>query len=310
MNNYAIISDTTCDLNEELRKRFKMDGYMYSHITLPGGKELAAKLDWDFMNKADFYTSLKARPNDYHTAPPSAEEMVSYMGEILKNGKDVLAISLSSGISVSYNIMLNAKKILQEKYPERKICVVDSKKYSAALGLLIIKACELRDKGLSIEDNAKTLDSIKYSMHQMGTLDDLSFVAAKGRISKSKAFMGTLIGIKPLGELGPEGMTTVLAKVKGYDKVYKATIEYIKKTIVEPEKQIILVANTMRESQAKILTELIKEQIKPKEVIIIEAYAPSGINMGPGLVAAYYFGKPITDLKAETEILKSITDKL
>ena len=307
---YAIIGDVTCDLSKELRERFEVDGYIKGHITIPGGKELDAKLEWDFTDPKAFYSSLKTMKVGYSTAPASAEEIAAYWETFLSKGKDVLALSISSAMSVTYNLMTNAQKALETKYPERKIIVIDSRKYSVAFGLLIIKACELRAQGQTIEENAEKLETIKNTIHQMGAIDDLFFIASKGRMSHSKAFLGTLVGIKPMGDFDSDGLVTVIAKVKGYEKAFKATIEYIKKTIVDPENQLIIVAQTMREKQADILAEMIRDQVRPKEVVLSDIYPATGVNVGPGLAVAYYFGTPITDLSHETAIMKLITETL
>jgi EDD domain protein, DegV family len=308
--NYAIIGDVTCDLNDELRTRFEVDGYIKGHITTPGGEERQSVIEWDFTTSQNFYSSLKSRKQGYVTAPASKEEIIAGWETFLTKGLDILAICISSALSVTYNLMINAKKELLNKYPGRKIFVVDSQKYSVALGLLVIKACDLRKKGLSIEENAETLNQIKNTIHQMGTMDDLFFVASKGRLTHSKAFLGTLVGIKPLGDFDSNGMVTVLTKAKGYEKAYKIIVEYIKKTIINPEEQIIIVAQTLREKQADVLAELIKEHIKPKEIIFSDIYPANGVNIGPGLMSAYYWGTPISDLSRETEIMKNITEKL
>ncbi|MCL2256063.1 MAG: DegV family EDD domain-containing protein, partial [Firmicutes bacterium] len=305
---YAIICDSTCDLSEEMRKRFEVDGYIKSHMTIPDGREIDATLDWSYMPSEEFYVNLKANPKKYKTAPASIGEVVAFCESYLKKGKDVLLFSLSSKLSVSYNLMLNSAKILEEKYPERKVKVIDTKKYSVGIGLLILKACELRKEGLTIDENAIKIEQIKNTVHQMGTMDDLFYVAAKGRISNAKAFLGTLIKIKTLGDFDADGMVSVIGKIKGkgHEKAYKVIVEYMKNTIVDAKNQIIIVANSARREQAEILAKHIKEQISPKEVIVSDVYSSTGINTGPGLLAAYYFGTPITDLKNETEIMNTI----
>jgi len=303
---YAIIGDGTFDLSKELRDRFEVDGHLKSFICTPDVDDVETTLDLSDAEIDAFYASLKAHKNRYKTSSFSVDSVVSYFEPFLQQGKDILAVSLSSGLGATYNIMVHAKNILCEKYPERKIAVVDSLKYSVAIGLLTVKACEFRAEGCSIEQNAEKLEKIKRTMHQMGSVDDLFWVASKGRISHAKAFFGTIAGIKSLGDFGPEGMVTPLAKVSGYKNAHKATVEYIKKTIVSANEQIILVAHSARREQAEILASLIKEQVKPKEVIICNIYQRSGINVGPGLIAAFYFGTELTDLKREKEILDEI----
>ena len=305
-NNYAIFSDATSDLSPELRSRFGVDGYLVSHITLPDGKEQEARLDLTDAELDEFYSSLKANKNGYKTSPASVDEAVAYFETFLKQGKDILAISLSGALSATYNIMLQAQKVVREKHPERKVFVVDSRKYSMGIGLLTVKACQLRAEGHSIEENAKSLEKMKNTIHQMGPIDDLFWVASKGRISHAKAFFGTVMGIKPLGDFGPDGMATVLGKVSGGERAQKVTVEYISKTIKSAEEQIIFVAHSARKKQAEILAKSIQEKIKPKEVIICNVHQASGINIGPGVLVAFYFGTEITDLKFEKQVINEL----
>ena len=303
---YAIIPDTCCDLSSEFRARFEVDGYLKWYMSTPYSNDVEGSIDLSTPELDEFYALLKKNKTGYNTSPCSVDAIVSYFEPFLQQGKDVLAISLSGKLSAMYNFMLNAKKILYEKYPGRKIIPVDSMKYSTAQGLLTIKACGLRAEGYTIEQNAEKLEKIKKTIHQMGSLDDLFWLASKRRISHAKALFGTLAGIKVLGDFDSDGMVSPIAKISGYKKAQKTIIEYIKKTIKSANEQIIFVAHSARLEQAEILASRIKEEIKPKEVIVCNIYPINGINIGPGLFAAYYFGTEITDLKYEKEIINEI----
>ena len=307
--NYAIFTDASCDLPAELRTRFELDGYLKIYMSTPDSDEVEASVDLNDAELDAFYSSLKANINGYKTSPCSVDEIISCFEPFLLQGKDVLTISLSSKLSGMYNFMLNAQKILCEKYPERKIIVIDSMKCTTGLGLLTVKACELRAGGFSIEQNAEKIEKIKRSLHHMGSCDDLFFVALKGRISHAKAFFGTLAGVKSMGDFGSDGLINMLAKVSGYKKAQKVIIEYIKRTIKAPNEQIIFIVHSARLEQSKILASLIEENIKPKEVIISSIQHINGINIGPGIFAAFYFGTEITDLKYEKEIINEIISK-
>jgi DegV family protein with EDD domain len=309
-DNYAIFADISCDLSPEIRDRFEVDGYLKSYMTTPGGDEVPGRLDYSDDEIDAFYTSLKANKNKYKTSVPGIEEVVSYFETFLQQERDILALSISSKLSATYNLMLRAKEILNERYPQRKIVIVDSMKFSVALGLLTVRACQLRAQGYSIEENAGVLDEIKKSLHQMGSVDDLFWVASKGRISHATAFFGSLAGIKSMGDFDSDGLVTALAKVSGYEKVYKTAISYIKNTIKSADEQIIFVAHSARRKQAETLAAQIRETIKPKEVIVSNIYPMSGINAGPGLVAAYYFGTEITDLEYEKGLISEVISKL
>lgn len=310
MNNFEIYADCTCDLNQEIRDKYDIK-YVKGHITLPDGKEVQSKCDWEGIDKEAFYKDLRKNPNGYSTSPASPLEFEEAFSESLKEGKDIIALSISTALSGTYNFMLQAKNELEKKFPERKIYIVDSLRFTTGFGLICVKASMLRSEGASIDEVYNWVEANKYCFHQCGYLDDLSFVAAKGRISKAKAFMGQLVGIKPFGEFDKNGLTTVLGQTKGEKKAVKGFIQYIKATIVDPENQIIFIATTNRMKQAIEFKKVIEEEIKPKEVIINEVYMQNAINVGPGLMGAYYYGNRITeDLAYERNLVQEIISKL
>ena len=309
-NNYAIVADIVCDLPKELRDRFGVDGTLKGYLSTPEAEDVAARLDMTDAELDAFYKSLKENPKGYKTAALGVDAVASYFETFLLEGRDVLALCISSKLSVTYNVMLHAAKQVMEKYPQRKVAVVDSRKYSLALGLLVIKAAELRAAGLSLTENVEKLEAIRATLHQMGSVDDLFWIASKGRISHAKAFFGTIAGIKAMGDFDPNGLVTPLAKVSGYKKMYQVTVEYIKKTIKGANKQIILIGHSARKEQAEILAKLIKEHVKPMEVIVCNIYPMNGVNVGPGMLGAYYFGTEITDLSHEKEIINEVVSKL
>ena len=311
---FVILSDSACDLTKELRERFNIE-YVMGHMTLPDGTERRTTLEWDFTTPEQFYKDVKAKKNFnpetkqslYTTAPASIDEFKEEYKKYLDKGNDLLVITISTGLSATYNFALKAKEELKEEYPDRKIIVIDSLRYSTGLGLLVVRAAMKRQEGLDIEEVAKWVEENKSRCHQMGFLDDLSFVAMKGRISKPKAFMGQMIGIKPMAEFSYEGLPSVLAKTKGDQAFFDACIKYIEKTILDPKDQIIFIAQTAREKQALELKKRIEEKFAPKEVIVNTVHPQNGINIGPGLCAAYYFGTEISkDLSIEKEYLTQI----
>ncbi|MDR0812495.1 MAG: DegV family EDD domain-containing protein [Oscillospiraceae bacterium] len=309
-SNYVILGDMSFDLSPELRQRFGVDGYFKGHLSTPEADDIEGRLDLSDAELDEFYASLKANKNKYKTAAAGVDEIVLYFETFLQQGNDILALSISSKLSTTFNIMERAKERACEKYPERKVIIVDTLKFSVAIGLLTVRACEFRAMGYSLEQNAEKLDEIKKTLHQMGSVDDLFWVASKGRISHAKAFFGTIAGIKSMGDFDADGLVTALAKVSGYEKVYKTIIEYIKKTIKSASEQIVFVAHSARREQAEILASEIRAKIKPKEVIVCNIYPMSGINAGPGLLAAYYFGTEITDLKYEKDVINEIIKNL
>lgn len=311
MSDFVIIPDTSCDLSKELRERFGIKDYLKGIIYYPDGHSESLDLDWKKMTDDEYYTSMKGRKVLYKTAAVPMGEIEEVFEKNLKEGKDILAISLSSGLSSSYNEnVLTAKKLLK-KYPERKILCVDSLRYSTALALIVILACQKRDVGASIEETFEYIEKAKNTVHQMGMMDDLFFLVKTGRLSNFKAFFGTLVGVNPMAEFNHKGLSQVLTKAKGKKAAIEMTLRYIEKTIVDPENQIVFVAHSLRKQYAEILAQKIKERFKVKEVIINPVGMACGASIGPGLCAAFYQGKPISeDLKEEKAIMAQIESEV
>lgn len=304
MAKFEILVDTSADLDEGLQKEYDII-CMNGHLTIDG-KETDSFVKWEKMSRKEFYSALKANPDKFTTAPPSVGEMAEKMEEIVKTGSDVMYITISIGLSGTYNFALQAKDIVAEKYPEAKIVVIDSLRFGPAIGLMAANASIMRKNGMSIDEVAKEVEGNKNRYHQAGWLDDLSYVAKQGRLTHAKAFFGTLVGIKPIGEFDYNGLTTVLGKAKGEKNAFEALLGYIEKTIENPQDQVIFIAQTNRYKAAEKYKALIEEKFSPKAVVIKDVYPSCGTNIGPGLMAAYYMGTEISkDLSFEKDIIKA-----
>ena len=304
MNKFAILADGNCDLNKTFQEQYDIK-VLPGHIVLPDKSEISAYLEWTDVSREDFYADLKKHPTDYTTSPPNSQEFANAMEEIVKDGTELLVITISSGISGSFGFACAGMKQVLEKYPEAKIKCVDSLRFGPGFGLMTIYAARMRDSGRTMEETAQWLEDNKNRFHQAGWLDDLSFVAKKGRLTNAKAFFGTLAGVKPIGEFDYNGLTTVIGKAKGAKAAYAALLEYIDKTIEDPSEQTIFIAQTNRLEQAEKYRDMIQERFHPKEIFINDVFPSCGINIGPGLMAAYYVGKPISvNLSEEKAILE------
>ena len=305
MKDFSIIADTTCDLSEEFQKKYDIK-LVQGHLVFPGGKEIPAFVKWEEMGREEFYDMLQANPNDFTTAPPNAAEFQAAVEEELALGKDVLLMTISGGISGTISSAVRAAELAKEKYPDAVIKCIDTRRFGPGFGLMAVYASVLRSQGKSLEETAEYLETNKNRFHQAGWLDDLSFVAKKGRITHPKAFFGTLAGIKPLGEFDSNGLTTVIGKVKGAQTAYRVLLNYMEKTIENPEDQIIFIAHTNRLPQAEKYKALIEEKFHPKAIFINDVFPACGINIGPGLMAAYYVGTEISeDLSVEKNIISN-----
>lgn len=304
MKKFVILADGTCDLSEAFQAQYDVR-VLPGHITLPDKTEIPAFLKWEKYTRDGFYAELKRDPNGYTTAPPNTQEFANAMEAVVKDGAELLVMTISSGISGAYQFSYTARKQVLEKYPAAKIRCVDSMRFGPGFGLMVVWAARLREAGKTMEEVASWLEENKNRFHQAGWLDDLSFVAKKGRLTNAKAFFGTLAGVKPIGEFDYNGLTTVIGKAKGAKQAYEVLLNYVGQTGEDLSEQTVFIAQTNRLPQAEKFRDLIRERFHPKEIFINDVFPSCGINIGPGLMAAYYVGKPISrDLSEEKEIIE------
>ena len=298
MKSFAVMADATCDLNGELQQQYRIT-VIPSHIMLPDGQDIPSFHQWERFSREQFYKDLKANPEGFSTSPPNVSEFKEAFRRAAEQGMDILVLTISTGISGTWNFATQAKNEMAKEYPDTEIRVIDSLRFGPALGMLTVDAARKRDEGMTLAQVADYLEANKNRLHQAGWLDDLSFVARKGRMTHAKAFFGTLAGIKPIGEFDYNGLTTVIGKVKGAKNAYQVLLKYIEKTIQHPEEQTIVIAHTCRAEQAEAYRALIEERFHPGAIRICDVFPMCGISIGPGLMAAYYYGKPISQGLAE-----------
>ncbi|MCR5505771.1 MAG: DegV family protein [Bacilli bacterium] len=309
MPKYVILCDTCVDLYPEQRKEFDIEYPIPGTVIFPGGKEYPSDTDWERMTFEEFFHSMEKK-TVYKSAMPNPFQVKERVEEYFKQGIDVLAITLSSGMSGTYNSFLSAKRELQEIYPNRNFFIVDSHRYSGGIGLLAISASDNRKAGMSIEENYAWLEEKRLGLHQMGILDDLNYLARSGRITKFKAFMGSMVGVKPMADFDNEnGYPVVLGKSRGYKQAYKNIVEYIRRTIGDPTNKTIVISQSIRAQQAEDLKKETEAAFAGNNVRVIMCRVgqSDGVNIGPGLVAAFYLGnKTSPACEEERKILEDI----
>lgn len=310
MSDFVIIPDTSCDLVRPLRERFGIDDYISGLVYFPDGHCEKSDLDWDKYDPKWFYESMSDKKNIYKTALAPTGDIIDVFEKNLKLGKDILCITLSSALSGTYQTCEMVKNMLSSKYPERKIICIDSMRYSTALSMLVIEAAIKRKEGFTLDQTAQFIEENKHRVHQIGPMDDLFFLCKTGRISNFKAFFGTLVGINPMADFNRQGLAQVIGKFKGKKAAFDAVIKYMRKTVQNPQDQIMFVAHSNRLAAAELLKDMIIKEFSPKEVIINDVGMSCGASIGPGLCAAFYWGEPISEnMEKETAIMQEIVQK-
>ena len=312
MDKFVILADVTCDLNEEVRRFIGMEDYIRGHAHINDGKrgtDIITTLDWTETDRGEFYKKLSDKKYNISTSPANIEEYAMVFEKYVSEGYAVLSMSLSSKLSGTYDFSSVAARNVKEKYPEANIYCFDAMRISGGFGLLVFYAHVLKNEGKSFEEVIEWLEANKQRVHQMGPIDDLITVARRGRLTMGKAIMGSFAGVKPMGDCNSEGYVTVLTKAKGIRKAFDITVEYIKKTAVDPDNNYCIVTNTNREEYAATLKEMIEKEIAFNKVFVVNCSSGNAVNVGPGMIGVYYMGEEITDLEAEKAVMNSIVGK-
>jgi DegV family protein with EDD domain len=229
-----------------------------------------------------------------NTAQVNVEEYIEFFEPFLKEGMDVLHISLSSGISGTFNSANIAKDELLEKYPDRKILLVDSLGASSGYGLLVDLAADLRDQRERIEDVYQWAVSNRLNIHHWFFSTDLTSYIRGGRISKTSGFIGTMLGICPLLNMDHEGHLIPRAKIR----TKKRAIREIVKRMEEHAKDgkdysgKCFLSNSACYEDARQVADLIEASF-PKlngKVVINSVGTVIGAHTGPGTVALFFEG--------------------
>ena len=232
---------------------------------------------------------------DTKTSQVNAAEFEEYFEAILKEGKDILHLSLSSGVSGTYNSANIAKMELEERYPERKIIIIDSLGGSSGSGLILESMADMRDNGADMETIANWVDENKLYLQHWLFSTDLTFFVKGGRISKTSGFVGNLLNICPLINVSGEGKLTPQRKVRTKRKVMEAIVsqmEELARNGKDYAEKCFLCHSGCLEDAKKVAAMISERFPKLKEDPSIFNIGPAiGCHSGPGTVGVFFWGK-------------------
>lgn len=284
---YRITTESTCDLPYSY--------YEERGITCIGlafvvdDKEYIEGPDQEFP-LSEVY-ALMRRKERCTTNQVNAYRFAQLFEPILQAGEDILHIGFSSGLSGTYQSCLQAAEELKEKYPDRSIRVVDSLCASLGQGLLVHYAANNRDSGMSLEDNAAWVEEHKLNLCHWFTVDDLMFLHRGGRVAKSTAVVGSLLGIKPILHVDNEGHLVAMSKVRGRDASLKELAKRMKDTMIEdPASATVFIVHGDCEEEAKKTAGYVKEMTGASVQIINCLGSVIGSHAGPGTMAVFFLG--------------------
>ena len=289
MNDFILSCCSTADLSVSHYEKRNIKTIPF-HFSLDGVEHL----DDGSMPIDKFYKEMAAGKMT-STSQVNVEEYENYFEEFLKDGKDILHLTLSSGISGTYNSAMLAKDELSEKYPDRKIFIVDSLAASSGYGLLMDKLADIKDEGRTIEEVRDFAIENRLRLNHWFFSTDLTYYVRGGRISKAEGFIGNMLSICPLLYVNREGKLRPYEKVRTKKRVYNRIVEMMEKLADDgtdySDKCYLSMSACIDDAQQVAL--LIEEKFKKiKDKILINNIGTTiGSHTGPGTVALFFWGK-------------------
>ena len=285
---YEIVTDSGCNLSHELIKKNNI--YIVPLYLIVDGEPHANYLREEDEEKIKgFYESLRNK-TPMSTSCVNQEVCEETFSKILDSGKDLLYISMSTGISASYMV---ASKILDElklKYPNRKIYHVDSLCAALGQGLLVLSIADIRDRGGSVEEAYDFAENNKLKVCHLFTVETLTYLYRGGRVKKSAKLLADTLNIKPIMYANSNGYIAPLGKVFGRKMSLNSIAKRAAENIINPETQTLYIAHGDCIKDAEYLAARIKDKISVKEVAIQILDMVIGTHSGPGTIALFYYG--------------------
>lgn len=285
---FEIVTDSCCNLLEDMIDDFGIHVLPLTFMVDGEDEVYQSYLKGERTDLKQFYTMMR-EGKVFKTSLPNLAESEALFRELLGNGRDVLYIAFSSGLSGTYQALSLMAAQLQEEFPERKIHVVDSLAASGGQGLLVWYAVQHARAGESIDQVRGWLEENKLHLAHWFTVDDLMFLLRGGRVSKTAAWAGTLLNIKPVLHVDDEGHLIPMEKVCGRKKSLNALIDHMEKSANKPiSDQMVFITHGDCIEDAEYVAAKIKERFGVKEVAINYVDPVIGAHSGPGTMALFF----------------------
>lgn len=284
MRDYIITVNSTVDLPKEwLEERhvpvvplkYTIDGETYT--------------DMEGLTAKDFFAKLREGKMAV-TSQINPEEAKSYLEPFVKEGKDVLHLSFSSGLSGTFNSMRIAAEELSEEYPEAKIYVVDTLCACLGEGLLLYYTLKQKEAGKTIDEALQWVEDNKLHICHNVTVDDLNHLHRGGRVSKTAAVLGTMVQIKPIIHMDNEGHLQVIGKERGRKKALHKIVDMAVKQAEGYDNEICMITHGDCIEDAEYVAKLVREKLGIEEILINNIGTVIGSHTGPGVVAVFVMG--------------------
>ena len=287
MNQFALFTDSSCDLPLHLAEEMELT---VLPLTLHmDGRDYKNYLDERDIAYPDFYAALP-KAQSVKTSATNTQAFIEAMEPVLDAGQDILYVGFSSALSGTCNAGFQAAAELREKYPDRKIYCVDSLCASMGEGLLVTLADQKRRAGASIEEVRDYVEDTKLHVCHWFTVDDLNHLKKGGRVSATAAFLGTMLGIKPIMHVDNAGRLIPVDKQRGRKASVRRLADEMQRLAINPAEQKVYISHGGCEEDAKTLANIIRERMGTTDITIGYVGPVIGAHSGPGTLALFFLG--------------------
>lgn len=284
---FEIITDSSANLTDDLISKFKIKVVSLSFFV--DDEEYMSYKENEKTNISKFYKMMRSGKS-IKTSLVNENKFTELFEKYLSEGKDILYIGMSSGISGTYNASVLAANSLKEKYPDRKIVVVDSLSVSMGQGLLVYYAAIMKESGSDIEKIKNWLLLNRLKMQHKFTVDDLMFLKRGGRISATVAVVGSVLSIKPLLKVNDSGALVTEGKARGRKKSLDFLVDSLENAC-DLENQVLGVTHGDCIEDVNYLVDKIKSKYNFNNIIVNYVDPVIGAHSGPGTLALFFMSK-------------------
>ena len=284
MENYVILTDSSCDLGKELAEELDLHVISLEAVFDNGTTKLDSEID-----VKEFYQQLREKVQ-ITTSAVGIDRFLNFIEPFLAEGKDVLYLGFTSGLSGTFNAGFVASQELSEKYPDRKVYAVDTLCASLGQGLIVKLAVDKKNAGATIDEVAAYVEEIKLNLCHWFTVEDLFFLKRGGRVSAATAVMGTVLQIKPVMHVDDDGKLINVEKARGRIASIGSLFAKMKETAINPESQTVYISHGDCYDDAKKLADMITAEFGITDILISEVGPVIGAHSGPGTLALFFLG--------------------
>ena len=284
--NFEIVTDSSCNLVEDMIDEFGL--HILPLTFMVDGEQYQSYLKGERTDLKQFYTMMR-EGKVITTSLPNLAESEDLLRGLLDAGRDVLYIGFSSGLSGTYQAIDLLLKDLAAQYPERTVRSVDTLAASGGQGLLAWYAAQKARAGASLEEVYTWLEENKLHLAHWFTVDDLMFLWRGGRVSKTSAWAGTILNIKPVMHVDDEGHLIPLEKVRGRKKSLIALVDHMDGSAIRPvEDQMVFITHGDCIEDAEFVADLVRSRFGVRDVVINYVDPVIGAHSGPGTMALFF----------------------